>query len=173
MSESEHSNDNRTAVFWRRGLFIFAIILAVSTGVLVWISFSKREEKNNISFNAIEERYFTMFNKDYPDPEDYKFQSLEAYAIEDEDAPWRVYYFVHERYRGWVEIDNEWADYDVVYYGDNGSLENFFCVNATQDILEFYREPMERYNKAVKEGVKKTYTLAEIQKMIDLYKPED
>ena len=173
MSGSGHSTKNKTGVFLRRGLFIFLIILAILAGVFVWISFSKGKENNKISFNAIEEQYFAMFNYDYPDPNSYEFQSLEAYAIEDEDAPWRVYYFVHERYRGWVEIDNEWADYDVVYYGDNGHLENFFCVNEPQAFLEFYREAMERYNKAIKEGVKKAYTLVEIQEMIDKYKPED
>ena len=161
---STHANMNKI------GICVFICFIIIACGVLYIIQVKGKQNKD-YHVDEAERQFFYIFNRTFSNPEGYHFRSLETYCLEDDISPERVYIFIRAQFDGYIEIDNEWADMDLVYYGENGHLDSFFGLNW-EDIEAFERH-VEQYQKAVKEGVKKTYTLAEIQEMIDKYKPED
>ena len=117
------------------------------------------------SFEQVENQYFHIFNSAFQDPEDYEFHSLEAYCMEDDNLPGKVHYFIHAKFKGYIDIDEEWAEIEEVFYGDNGELEGFYCLSW--DSIEGFEDINEQFDRAVKEGQKKTYSMQEIQELID------
>lgn len=159
----------RTNIY-KTGICVFGGIIALAFVVLCVFQIKGKDNKD-YHYEEAERQFFYIFNRSFPDPDGYHFRSLETYCLEDEISSERMYIFIRAQFDGYVEIDNEWADMDLVYYGENGHVDAFFGLNWKN--LEGFEKQVEQYQKAVKEGIKKTYTMEEIQEMIDKYKPED
>lgn len=125
----------------------------------------------NIPFAQVEEQYFHNFNVTFPNPEKYSFESFDAYCMEDKKLKGVLHYFIHAKYRAYIDILREWDDIDEVSYGDNGEIENTYCLSW--DSIEGFEDVNEEFNKALKEGIHKTYTTEEIENLIKNNKAKD
>ena len=172
MWESGHSNgvkEKNAFKFLNKYLVIIPVSAALVIALLTVIIACGGKEDKEYLFDEVADNYAFIFNRIFYNPEGYKFHSLDIYCLEDDDLPGIVHYFVHAKYRAYIEIDEEWAEIDEVYYGDNGMLESFYCLSW--DTIEGFEEVNEQFNIAVKEGHKKTYSIQEIQDIIDRNKP--
>lgn len=91
--------------------------------------------------------------------------------MEDENLKGVVHYYIHAKYRAYIDILEEWDDIDEVSYGDNERIENSYSLSW--DSIEGFEDVNERFNKAVKDGTHKTYTAEEIETLINNNKPKE
>ncbi len=147
--EREHNRKKKTVI----SVLVFsALAIALVVGILV---FMRKEE---VSFDAMDERYFYFFSNAY-DVGEYEFYSLDAYYQEETGE-----YFYNAKFAQYMSRFDDWSDIDQVMYGKHGELYNFYCLNW--DDLDGFEAVNVRFERAKKEGVHKTYTLEEIEKGI-------
>ncbi len=165
MLENGHSKSSncRKHFFSLKKWIIITIISMIAVTITFFVINEKRSA--NYSFDETANDYFYRFNYAFPDSDKYMFHSLEAYYIEDDDLPGIVHYFFHAKYTAYIELLEKWSDIEEVAYGHNGKLENSFCLSW--DNLDGFEDAVAQFNRAVKDGVKKTYTMQEIQKLIE------
>ncbi len=73
--------------------------------------------------------------------------------------------YAHAKYAGLIESNEEWAEIDEVYFGDDGLLYSFYCLHW--DSIEGFEDVNAQYERAIKEGVKKVYTPEEIEALLE------
>lgn len=157
---------NRARLFRKKAIIIFLIILAV-VGVAVLSIVKINSVKPKYSFDDVLYQYFFTLNHYDYNADNCKIHSVEAYAIPDDKTTWRTHYFIRSKYTLYIDILEEWNEIDKIYYGDNGHLENFFCLNWTQEELEPFEEEYELFKKAVKDGEHVSLTKEEISQWIE------
>ena len=151
---------------------MFIMLMSVIIGFsIAW--YVRHTTQKEYFFKDVEAQFFYIFNSTYPISELYRFKSMEAFCMDNQENEGGDHYFVHACYSAYSELDEKWNEIEVVRYGDNGNLENAFFLNWPNNVLEHYQGAQTLYQRAVKEGIKKTYTMEEIQEMIDKYKPEN
>lgn len=153
------------------GAVCIAVIILVLLGVVLFFDHRAKIKKENDYFDQILEQYFYNFNVAFPDSESYSFESLDAYCMEDENKKGVIHFYVNAKYKAYIDISEEWDDIDEVSYGDNGELENSYSLSW--DSIEGFEDVNESFNKAVKEGTHKTYTIKEINDLINNNKPKE
>lgn len=130
-------------------ILIIAIIVGVS---FLWL-------KGKVSFDANDKEFFRQIALVYEEDE-YQLHSLDAYYLSDTKT-----FFYNAKYTSYSPIDEKWYDVDEVKYGTIGKFHNFYCLSW--DSLHGFEGVNEEFKQAVKEGVHKTYTQEELQKLLD------
>ena len=148
----------------RKFIVIGSIIVVI--GIALIIFWMKYRDYYAVSFDAGEEYFFEEFNWLFDNPDEYEFESLDAYYYKENFNSIGKYYF-HAVYSYWFEVDDEWHDIDKVEYGTYGKLSGSFCLSW--DSLEGFESDYEDYLKAVENGVHKSYTKEEIYELIEKY----
>ena len=158
---------NRARLFQKKSIIVFLIILAVVGVTAFSIALIKKGTKQTHSFDDVLYQYFYILHHYDYNTDNCKIHSVEAYAIPDEKTTLRTLYFVRSKYTLYIDILEEWDEIDKIYYGDNGHLENFFCLNWTQEELKPFEEKYELFKKAVNEGERVSLTEEEISEWIE------
>ena len=135
-------------------IVIFIMILIV-VGI-VWHIMQKEE---NVSFEDNGKMYFNIFADTYKQNE-YEFYSLDAYYLEDSNM-----YFYNGKFKGYTSFDNTWSDIDQVCYGKNKYFDNMYC--RSWDELYGFEDVDKEFERAMREGVHKSYTKEEIEKLLE------
>lgn len=165
MAEKRRPGKGRT----KKAIVLLVILAALSLGVFFILTNSKEKSNADPFFETVEKQYFSLFNSVFPNPDGYEFHSLEVYSIRDENIPDRYHYFFHAKYNAYIEMEKEWSEIDDVTFGDSGGIEGFYCLSW--DSIEGYEKINERFNRAVKEGEKKVYSLEEIKLLLEQNQP--
>lgn len=137
-------------------LLIIAIIILLVVGCALWV-LSRRRGK--ISFEMNDQAFAESFTNLNEFPEQYDFISLDAYY----DSNTGMYYY-NAKYNLYIEIEKEWDEIDAVFYGNEGRIINFFCLNWAD--LSAFKDEKNGYENALKDGTHNTYTKEEIQQLL-------
>lgn len=132
------------------------VMLLIAASVFI----NNREKK--YPFDQVAENWAFLFNRIW---DQYEMHSLEVYFMKDDILPGVVNCYAHAKYAGFVETDEDWAEIDEVYFGDDGLLYSFYCLSW--DSIEEFEDVNAEYERAVKEGVKKVYTPEEIEALLE------
>jgi len=161
---SEKPKGNKKKLFSGKCKILILAFALIVSGVVLYFVLSKNKDKKEYSFTEIENQFFYMFNVTFPKPENYEFYSVEAYCIDDDNISGMVHYFVHAKYKAFIDIENKWAEIDEVAFGDNGRLENSYCLSWPS--IDGFESENELFQRAVREGTKKSYSAQEIQELL-------
>lgn len=141
----------------KKRLIVFIIVLfAILISVVVYRTLNKKEE---VSFDENDKLFFDMFVNQF-EPEEYEFYSLDAYYLEDT----REYYY-NAKYKCYSSIDDKWYEIDEVTYGALNKFYNSYCLSW--DDLNGFEEVDKEFQRAKKEGVHKSYSSKDIEKLIE------
>ncbi len=133
----------------------FLSILLIVIGVAGY--YMQKVEK--ISFEDNGKMYFKIFADTYNQNE-YEFYSLDAYYLEDSNM-----YFYNGKFKGYTSFDDTWSDIDQVCYGKNKYFDNMYC--RSWDELYGYEDVDKEFERAMREGIHKSYTKEEIEKLLE------
>lgn len=115
---------------------------------------------DKISFEANESEFFKQFADLYKTDEEYEFYSLDAYYLEDIDE---VYF--NAKYKAYSPAEDKWYDIDEVMYGSLGHFENSYCLSWDQ--LYGFDSVDKDFKRAQKEGIHKSYSKEEIERLLE------
>ena len=163
-SNNEKSNSKKKYI----GIVGALAAVLILAGLLIY--FVRKPDKMKYSFDKIEEQYFYNFNVAFPNADNYSFESVDAYCIEDEEQKNVIHYYIHAKYKAYIDILEKWDNIDEVSYGTNEKLENSYSLSW--DSIKGFEDVNENFKKAVKEGVHKSYTAKEIETLINQNKPK-
>lgn len=126
---------------------------------------------NKAQFGESEGTFFTFFSRIHSDPNEYKIKSLDAYFLSaTEDLSKGTYYWhvVYDMY-----LEGEWKEVDAVLYGSRDKIENLYCLSGDTPIESGFKEENEEYERAVTEGIHKSYDISKFRDYIDKYKDKE
>lgn len=149
----EHRNTRRKKIYVA---IAFLIILLIVSGVARYLVQKKIER---VSFDENAKLYFYIFADTYNQNE-YEFYSLDAYYLEDSNM-----YFYNGKFKGYTSIDDTWSDIDQVCYGENKYFDNMYC--RSWDELYGFEDVDKEFERAMREGIHKSYTKEEIEKLLE------
>lgn len=106
------------------------------------------------------DRAFAHSLAKFIDSDHYEIKSLDVYYLKDTGM-----YYYNVKYRTCIESYEDWNDFDAVFYGTYGLIENVYYLSWDQ--LYEFEEVNEEFKEAQKSGIHKEYDPDDVIKMIE------
>ncbi len=155
----------------KKKYIIFCVVLFILVALACVLFFVFRKEKEADFSNNINEVMDACMELTDNNKSNIKIESIDAYYNEDDNKLRKVDYFYHIVYSIFRIEDEEWHPIDVVYFGENGDVRQYF--SEAEFAKNINTDEREKYEIAVEKGQHKSYTKEEIQELIDSYQYSD
>lgn len=116
-------------------------------------------DKKKVTFEDNGKLYFKLFANTF-DEDEYEFHSLDAYYLEDTQT-----YYYNGKYKAYIVLEGKWCEIDEVNYGRYKVFDNMYC--RSWDELYGYEDVDKEFERAMREGIHKSYTKEEIEKLLE------
>ena len=142
----------------RKKYLIIAVVVTIATAIAV-IATLKLFKSDEIKYEESDKAFARTFTG-ICEPGKYEIKSLDVYYSEDTGT-----YYYNIKYKLYVDLNKKWEDIDEVMYGPYGKIHNMYCLSW--DDLSGFEDINEEYKETKKNGVHKTYTVDDVEKLID------
>jgi len=172
MSEIENMDAgiNNKGIFKKRLLVSCIAFILIAGVIIVGVVLVKGKEDNKKIIDTMAAGVFYNLNGTFQKSEYCEIHSVDGYCIENKNKPYSNC-FINVKYRAYLDFEDKWYEIDEVYYGKEGHVEGFYCLNW--DSIEGFETEHEEFERAVKDGYHKEFTSEEIRQLREKNKPEE